>query len=105
MVAALKTYDAVETDLPAAEKREGAATPGVFNTGTAHTRYQYYALPYVHTAAAHSGEQIVALLVRGSKVSFDPAATYAQVKSLVVDTTKATITFADGSTLVGTFLN
>lgn len=45
------------------------------------------------------------LLVRGSKVPFDPAATYAQVKSLVVDASKAMITFADGSALAGTFLN
>jgi hypothetical protein len=105
MVAALKTYDSVLTDLAASEKREGAATPGVFNTGTAHTRYQYYALPYVTTSAAQSGEQIVALLVRGSKVAFDPAATYALVKSLVVDATQATITFSDNSTLEGTFLN
>jgi hypothetical protein len=105
MVAALKTYNDVQTDLPAAEKREGAATPGAFNSGTAHTRYQYYALPYVRTSGAQTGEQTVALLVRGSKVPFDPAATYATVKSLVVDASKATITFADGSSLVGTFLN
>jgi hypothetical protein len=104
MVGALKTYDSVLTDLAANEKREGAATPGVFNTGTAHTRYQYYALPYVATSAAHTGEQIVALLVRGSKVAFDPAATMATVKSLVADATKATITFSDNSTLEGTFL-
>ncbi len=104
MVGALKTYDSVLPDLAANEKREGAATAGVFNTGTAHTRYQYYALPYVKTSAAHSGEQIVALLVRGSKVAFDPAATFATVKSLVADATKATITFSDNSTLEGTFL-
>ena len=105
LVAALKTYNGAETDLPAAEKREGAETPNVFNTGTAHTRFAYYALPYVKTTAAQSGEVTVGVLVRGSKVAFDPAATYALVKSLVVDATKATITFSDGSTLAGTFLN
>ncbi len=106
LVAPLKTYDGLVTDLAAGEKRQGAPTimQNVLNTGTAHTRYRYYALPYVKTSAAKTGEQIVAILVRGSKVAFDPAATFATVKSLTADATKATITFSDNSTLEGTFL-
>ncbi len=97
MVAALKTYDGADDDLPSGEKREGAST--------AHTRFPYYALPYVKTTAPQTGEVTVGVLVRGSKTPFDPAATFGAVKSLVVDATKATITFDDGSSLSGTFLN
>ncbi|HEY0705404.1 MAG TPA: DUF2264 domain-containing protein, partial [Polyangia bacterium] len=58
MVGALRTYDRVERDLPAGEKREG--------TNTAHTRHAYYALPYAITSMPVSGETTVALLVRGT---------------------------------------
>ncbi|HEY0710405.1 MAG TPA: DUF2264 domain-containing protein, partial [Polyangia bacterium] len=97
MVGALQTYDHVERDLAAGEKREGA--------NTAHTRHAHYALPYATTSMPVSGETTVALLVRGTPGPFDPAATQALVKSLVVTGNMVTITFSDESTLTGTFLN
>jgi hypothetical protein len=97
MVGALRTYNRVDTDLPAGEKREGAAA--------AHTRFGYYVLPFVSTSSPQTGEITVAVMVRGSPLAFDAATTYATVSSLVVDATRGTISFADGSTLTGTFLD
>jgi hypothetical protein len=95
MVGRLQKFDNITNDIPSDEKAEGSST--------LNSRFAYYQLPYAQTQYSQYGQTITAIYVKGTKDAFDPAASFASINAFSANSTGATISFSDNTTLTGTF--